>query len=176
MSSPVLKKKMLRETGSHSITAKRHIYNLCLKKLQSFSMFLLTLMREMIRAPSSGSIVNPEQKCKMVRDQIAKMHTPATLEQFSSRILAVEPHLSGLIQKCVWTAMALSCLPGFFDNSDQEGLFVTEPLTRLFVFLTRLMSERPVLVLTDDDERGTHVSFLQNSMEGFIAECCPVKG
>jgi len=45
----------------------------------------------------------------------------------------------------------------------------------LYGFLLRLCSEKPALVLQEDDNRGSQVGFIQESMENFIAESIEIK-
>lgn len=147
----------MAETGCNSITAKAFTYKFLLKKLRSHAIVLLRVMKQLFHL---DKLTNEAEARQSVQRHL---QAASSREWFLSQLHKQE--LQELIVACIQAAIRVSCRPDLFSMDAEMALH------NLFGFLLRLCSEKPALLLQDDDSRGSQVGFLQESMENFIAEC-----
>jgi hypothetical protein len=150
--------------GCNSITAKHKTYGLLLKKLRGWcGLFLVTLRKFFDDAH--------RKNVQAVRHQIIKiMQTRWYQDQFRE-VMQLQDQLFATIYQSVVAAINLSCRPDLFAVDESPDV-----CEELFRFLLRTCNEHPIILMQDDDAQGTHVTFLQDSMENFIAESLRVTG
>jgi len=166
---------MLQATvsGGNTITAKSASYTMLMKRLRNKAGYLLKLTRTILFQSKTALKTGSE-----VRKRIETVVTNQTnIKQFLDDVKTAEPDLELVIQWTILCAIRLTCMPEIFragcDESSPEGCG-QNVMPKLFEFVLRLCSERPILVLEEDDDRGSHVTFLQESMESYIAECLEI--
>jgi hypothetical protein len=157
-----------RQTES-TVTSKKARYQTLLKCLQSTTSCCLELLSSLVHKDEINTYDVIELKHCLTNLATSK----EGLDFFASNLTQIflKNDISKIIQVLVATNICLSSLETYVEPPDEEsGSYLKEPIATLYRFLLRICYERPILVLSVDDARGTFCAYLQDSMEHFIAE------
>ena len=164
--------KMSYAKCATTVTSKRARYQTLLKCLQGTASCCLTLIRMLVHR--LGIIEDVE----MARKRISFLREDqVSFNWFYTNLMAnfKENNIPQVIELLVVTNIALSSLEDDVNPPYADGNYVNEPLFMLYKFLLRIADERPILVITPDDSRGTHTSHMQEQLENFISELLHLK-
>ncbi len=115
---------------------------------------------------------NPQIPLKQVREILNSIQTNSTIyNKFYNTVKKAYPFLGDLIELIVSTQVDFLKLEDFVLKNE-FGTYVKEPIHLLWLFLLRLVYEKPRLLLDQTDDRdGTNVTIVRNSLSDFIADC-----
>jgi hypothetical protein len=154
---------------SKTVTARVARVALFTKQLQSTSLFTLQLIRAIIekyrtymKLPKPSNLNEWRVLLVNIRSDIASYNI------FYNRINDRYKFLADIIILALDAHVTLVGL----QNVTQK---IEEPLHSLWLFLLRLAYVKPFIVTRDDDEQGTSVEMVSNSLENFIAENITLK-
>jgi len=157
----------LQTTCGNTVTSKRARYQTLLRCLQSTASCCLTLLVALVN--KHNDIPNTDA----VRSKISSLRSDVEAYNFFYRNLMrffPEMNLPQVIELAVTTNIFLCSLQNDVADAYEDGTFVREPIFQLYNFMLRLCDEKPILVMSLDDARGSFCSHIQESLEHFIAE------
>jgi hypothetical protein len=137
-----------------TVTGIRTRYECFLRQLKSYGLVLYTIMHGVLYTSVVPDLRSHLRIC--IRD-------PNTYTTFRAALLVKCPGIHTATRLALVSYIALM---GLECRAVAESLDYTEALWR---FYTRLVYERPCLIQPDTYE-GSHVTYLQESLQWFIAE------
>ncbi len=164
--NPFLSDYTIVET-SQTVTSKKARYQTLLRCLQSTTSCCLTLIMGLVHEKIRIMDIDA------VRIRISQLLvSEEKYNLFYENLLGSFPdnNLPAVIQLLIATNISLSSLEEYISPPDEEGNYLKEPIFILYKFLLRLCDERPILVLVNDDTRGTNFSHVQENLENFVSE------
>jgi hypothetical protein len=149
---------------SKTVTARVARVALFTKQLQSTSLFTLQLMRAIIDKFRTQKKLNEPLNLNEWRVLIVNVRSDVySYNIFYNRMNDSYKFLADIITLALDAQVTLVGL----TNVAQK---IEEPLHLFWLFILRLAYIKPFIVIRDDDERGTAVETVSNSLENFISE------
>lgn len=163
-----LSSRPLLETSCGStVTSKRARYQCLLRCLQSTASCCLSLITLFVSR--AGDVTNID----VARAKLISLTSDQEEYNYFYRNLFKsfpKTNLAQVIELAVTTNIVLCSLENEVSPPHPDGTMVAEPIFELYRFLLRICHEKPILVMGPDDARGTFCSYIQESMEHFIAD------
>jgi hypothetical protein len=155
---------------SSTVTSKRARYQTLLRCLQSTSSCCLQLLMALIHNKKQTFLEDVAE----IKSKITYLvDNKEAFDFFESNLVDTFPknNLAMIIQVLVTTNIALASLETYVRTPDiNDGGYIKNPVFILYKFLLRTVYERPILILGNDDARGTFCAHIQECMENFVAE------
>jgi hypothetical protein len=109
-----------------------------------------------------------------VRNMLNRAQTNKELYMnFYQQLMKLVPYLPDLIERTVSCQVEFLKLENCLVKIDSEN-YVLEPIHKLWIFLLKLMFEKPILLLEKEDSKdGLLVGIIRESLPSFIADCIP---
>lgn len=168
----------LLTTCGQTVTSQRQRYQTLVRMIQSTSSTCLAIITNLVCRegdPSSKEEVRKRlselgDDSKNGNDWGEQSKNQMAYNYFYNQLTSHFPATAKSIELAVTTNIVMCKLESDVDIPSDDTPFVPEPIYALYQFLIRLCNERPILLMQADDARGTFSTFVQESMERFIAE------
>ena len=134
---------------------------------------IVDMYRRRKRASGQGLLI-PLTDITRIREVMVQVNVDdACYDSFRIFINAKYSNLSKIIDMSAENLVQLLQIEDDIVRSG-SGELVEDPLKELFLFLMQLAFERPI-ILKEDDERGTSLCIIRDSMEDFISKTIRIK-
>lgn len=147
-------------------------------KLKRTSLFLLQSILLSVFTPRSSSSVKINEEKKNAALEIRELSRKAKennelFNQFYVMVSKEFPHLSELLEMAVVSYLEVMQLTAVaVKNSD--GTHISEPIRHIWLFLLRVIYEKPKIVLDQQDIGASNLETVKNAWPEFIAEITPI--
>ena len=154
---------------SKTVTARQARVNFFTAQLQNTSLFLLQVIRSMInKIPSYAKLVTTADMTigSLVewREIVMKLRSDtAAYNMFYNKVVDKFSNLPDIITLAIDAYVTLVGVDSAVAKEE-------EPIHMLYLYILRLMYIKPFIVMRDDDEVGTAVGCVSDSMTSFIPQ------
>jgi hypothetical protein len=158
---------------ANTVTQLKARVKLFLLPLENAAMMILEAMRVCFGA-EHGWPGLPNPRLEVVRNAVSRASKDDAMymlffQQMNKRV----PHLANIVERNVHAQIDFLKLEDCVAKNEL-GVYVTEPIQKLWFFMLRLVFEAPALVMEqEDDALGSLVIKIRERMKTFVAECIP---
>lgn len=154
-----------------TVTSTRARYQTLMRCFQQISSYLIYIIIFLIQLYDRENKI--ETNKNNLHQTLSKIKNSSSMYQiFDNNLKKAFGHINFefLIELLVTLIIQLTNLELQVAEKDEDGNFVTKPILKLFYFCLQITGDYSDLLFDTEDANGKHVSFVQESLENFIAQ------